>query len=232
MGIREEVMCELLENADENYGEFNRKLIPGSEGIIGVRMPVIRRIVRNVSGGDWREYLEGRDVYFEEVMIRGLVICLAPEDAEERMRLAEGFIPRIDNWAVCDAFCSAFKPTDRDRRMIWDSVLAHHDDGTEFGMRYAAVMMKSHFLDDGSIDAVLRMLSSVRHQGYYLKMGVAWALAECYVKYPERTDPILRGGALETDVLRMTIGKITDSYRVDAKAKEDLRLLRSSLRSP
>lgn len=232
MGIREEVRCELLENVDEAYGEFNRKLIPGSDGILGVRMPVIRRIVRSISEGDWRGYLEGEDTCFEEVMISGLVICLAPEDAEERMRLAEGFIPRIDNWAVCDAFCSAFKPTGSDRGMIWDSVLAHHDDGTEFGMRYAAVMMKSHYLDDERIDAVLRMLSSVRHPGYYLKMGVAWALAECYIEYPDRTDPVLRSGALEKDVLRMTIGKITDSYRVGPEAKEDLRLLRSSLRSP
>lgn len=232
MSIRDEVRRELLENSDATYGEFSRKIIPGSGQLLGVRAPVVKRIAKAVSKGNWREYLDGEDDSLEEKLIRGQVICLAPMDIGERMGLAEEYVSGMDNWAVCDAFCSSLKLGKKDRPLLWDSVLAHHDDGTEFGMRYAAVIMKSYFLDDEHIDRVLSMLSSVRHEGYYLKMGVAWALSECYIKYPGRTDPVLRGGALEKDVLRMAIGKITDSYRVDEDTKEDLRRLRSSLRSP
>ena len=232
MSIREEVRKELLENSDAEYSEFGKKIIPGSGKLLGVKTPIVKRIAKNVSKGNWREYLDGEDDSFEERVIRGQVICLAPMDIEERMALAEEYVSGIDNWAVCDAFCSSLKLSKKDLPLLWDSVLAHHDDGTEFGMRFAAVIMKAYFLDDEHIDTVLSMLSSVRHEGYYLKMGIAWALSECYIKYPERTDPVLRKGTLEKDVLRMTIGKITDSYRVDEDTKKDLRRLRSSLRSP
>ena len=232
MGIREMVRNELLENSDKAHSEFTKKIIPGSGNLLGVKSPVVRRIAKNVSKGEWQEYLAGEDDSLEETMIRGQVICLAPMDIEERMRLTEEFVSKMDNWAVCDAFCSALKPKKKDLPVLWDSDLAHHNDGTEFGMRFAAVIMKSYFLDEEHIDSVLRMLSSVRHDGYYLKMGIAWALSECYIKYPEKTAPIFSNGTLEKDVLRMAIGKVTDSYRVDDGTKEELRRLRSSLRSP
>ena len=54
-------------------------------------------------------------------------------------------------------------------------------------------------------------------------MGVAWTLSMCYVKFPERTEEVLFDGRLETEVLRMTVRKICDSYRADPSDKERLK---------
>lgn len=42
-------------------------------------------------------------------MLQGMIIGLAKMELEERMNYVTMFIPRIDNWAVCDIFCSELK---------------------------------------------------------------------------------------------------------------------------
>ena len=38
-----------------------------------------------------------------------MIIGLAKMELEEQMKYVTMFIPRIDNWAVCDIFCSELK---------------------------------------------------------------------------------------------------------------------------
>ena len=50
----------MLRDASEpRLAEFNSKLTPGKDCIIGVRVPVIRDIARRVVGDDWRQILDG-----------------------------------------------------------------------------------------------------------------------------------------------------------------------------
>lgn len=66
---------ERLENlADLQYRQFSSKLVPGSD-MLGVRLPELRKIAREIAAQDWRGYLkEAREDYFEEVMLQGMVL--------------------------------------------------------------------------------------------------------------------------------------------------------------
>ena len=100
----------MLRDASEpRLAEFNSKLTPGKDRIIGVRVPVIRDIARRVVGDDWRQILDGEPESFEEEMLRGVVIATAPVTADERIRLTEDFLHYVDNWATCDIFCNSWK---------------------------------------------------------------------------------------------------------------------------
>lgn len=50
-----------------------------------------------------------RTIFFEEVMIIGMVIDLINVEPVRRLSLVEQFVPLIDNWAVCDVFCGGAK---------------------------------------------------------------------------------------------------------------------------
>ena len=51
----ETVLKQLHSLADEKYRTFNEGLIPGAEGTsIGVRMPQLRAITKEICRGDWR----------------------------------------------------------------------------------------------------------------------------------------------------------------------------------
>lgn len=48
---------QLRELAEEEYRIFSSGLLPETENILGVRLPMLRRIARKLARGDWREYL-------------------------------------------------------------------------------------------------------------------------------------------------------------------------------
>lgn len=102
----------LLELAEDGYREFSASLTPGKDNILGVRLPALRKLAKEIAKGDFRQYLkEAKDDTFEEVMLQGMVIGACKADIEEVLHLTANFIPKIDNWAVCDSFCSSLKIT-------------------------------------------------------------------------------------------------------------------------
>jgi len=51
-------LLKYIEDLQEaEYRDFNKKLIPGEEHILGIRMPVLRKISKEIIEGNWREYL-------------------------------------------------------------------------------------------------------------------------------------------------------------------------------
>ena len=105
---------ELRSYADEKYRSFHSSLIPDNEGFfIGVRMPVMRKLGKEISKGNGRSFLEQTtDNSYEEKTMRGIVIgLLKTESYEEFLMYSDDFVQRIDSWAVCDGFCANLKET-------------------------------------------------------------------------------------------------------------------------
>ena len=101
---------ELLMLAEEEYASFSAALLPGVEGILGVRLPVLRRLAARIAKDNWRSYLqEGPEDYFEEIMLKGMVIGAAKAPWPETLCLIAQFVPKIDNWSVSDSFCNSLK---------------------------------------------------------------------------------------------------------------------------
>lgn len=99
MTLREQ----LLELTEPKYMKFTSALMPGVENVLGIRLPVLRSIAKEIAAGDWRAYLaEAEDFYFEERMLQGLVIGYARCEPAEKLAHVARFVPKIDNWAVCD----------------------------------------------------------------------------------------------------------------------------------
>ena len=211
---------------DEGYREFTLKLIPGCKTIIGVRMPILRSISKEIMKGDWRGFLSEPGPYcHEEKILMSLVISNAKMDMSERLEHLERFIPLIDNWAVCDSVI--IKREEKEMDMLWNFILPYFDRPGEYEKRFAAVTMM-RFIDDRHIERVLYELVHVKHGGYYLKMGVAWALSFCYIAYPERTLKAMNMGELDTFTYNKTLQKITESLKVDKETKRFIRSLKRS----
>ena len=57
---------QLLELADEEYQKFSSALIPNINNVLGVRLPLLRKIAKRLAKGDWRSYLaQAEDNFFE-----------------------------------------------------------------------------------------------------------------------------------------------------------------------
>lgn len=220
----QDIRKELFSLADEKYKEFHGGLCPGVNNIIGVRVPALRSLAKKIIKEDWRKYLkEAEDQYYEEVMLQGMVIGLAKMDIEERLTYLAGFIPKIDNWAVCDVTCAGLKSTAKNLKKVWEFLQKYLNSDKEFEVRFAVVIILDYYIQEEYIYRVFEKLDSVHHEAYYVKMAVAWAVSICYIKYPEKTYSYLESCKLDNFTFNKAIQKIRESYRVPKEDKENLK---------
>ena len=143
---------------------------------------------------DWQEFLkQSDDNCFEEVLLQGFVIGYAKIDIDEKLEYIKWFVPKIDSWAISDTFCPTLKIKPQDLEKVWKFVLPYARSEAEFDVRFAVIMLLDYFIKDDYVDRVILELDKISHEGYYVKMAVAWCLAEIGIKYNEKCMQYLRG---------------------------------------
>ena len=76
------------------------------------------------------------------------------------------------------------------------------------------------------MEAGLELMDHIHHQGYYVKMAVAWAVSVCYVKFPIQTKRLLLANEMDDFTHNKAIQKIRESYRVSREEKVELNRLK------
>ena len=102
----------------------------------------------------------------------------------------------------------------------------HLSSKEEFEIRFGTVMLLNYYIDDGYIDRVLLLLDGIKHEGYYVKMAIAWAVSICFVKFPEKTMNYLMQNTMDNFTFNKSLQKITESLRVDKETKIIIRGMR------
>ncbi|SFL75752.1 DNA alkylation repair protein [Pelosinus propionicus] len=215
--------------ADEEYRQFQSKLVPGADNILGVRLPRLRKLAKELAKNDWRSTIAVvQDEYYEEVMLQGLIIGYAKADIEEILQAIAAFVPKISNWAVCDWCCGSFKITKEHPARVWDFLQPFLLSQKEYDLRFGIVMLLTFYIEDEYIDRVLLLFNQVHHESYYVKMAAAWALSICFVHYPEKTMIYLTDNELDDFTYNKTLQKITESFRVSKETKVIIRNMKRS----
>lgn len=218
-----DVRKELFENQDLKYKVFQSKLVPNisEEKIIGVRMPVLRKLAikAKVENADFSTD------YYDEILLKAMIIGLKKCSVSEHLDDLKAFVPLIDNWAVCDCLCSSVKFVKNCQREVWD-FLQPYSKGSEFEIRFFVVMLMNYFFTDDYIERAIELISGISSDLYYVNMAVAWALSVAFVKYKDLTLPLLEDKVLQPWVHNKTIQKICESYRVDSETKAYLKTLK------
>ena len=217
----------LLALADPKYQKFMSSLIPGTDNLIGVRSPELKKLAKELSKDNWREYFDNnRNTYYEETMLQGMCIGLLKADIETVLDEARRFIPKITNWALCDSFCSGLKITKTNKNRVWDFINDYVNSDEPYEIRFAVVMMLEYFIDNEHISDILKLLEGISNDDYYVKMAVAWALAECYVNLPKASLPFLKENRLDDFTHNKALQKICESLKPSVEEKAVIKALR------
>lgn len=225
--MQEKIKQQLNDLAEEEYRLFSAKLLPGINNILGVRIPELRKIAKRLSKGNWQAYLHtARGDSFEEIMLQGMVIGCALCSSDERLTYIQRFVPKINNWSICDSFCVGLKFTQTNAEQVWAFLGDYWQSEHAFNVRFAVVMLINYYICAEYIEQVLVILDNIRHDSYYVKMAVAWAVATCYGKLPDRTLIYLQDNRLDDFTYNKSLQKITESLRTDKEEKQRIRLLR------
>ena len=214
-----------LAQGNETYAEFNKRIVNTKMPVIGVRVPDLRRLARelapDMSAADISELLTAQNESFDYVLLCGLLITHARLDDQTMIDLAKQYLPRVDSWAHIDIF------VEKKRRFAgevwWDFALECLQSEAEFTVRYGVISLMTNFLDETRIDQVFAALQNVRHDGYYVKMALAWLYATAAVHFFELTLAELENGYIDTWTRNKAYQKMRESRRF---TPEEQRIIR------
>lgn len=229
-----ELKEELASLADDEYREFSMKGIPSERPFIGVRIPLIRKVVAKVPDEKIVELLKVEPVAIEEVLVRGMLICRLPYDEvvslhDNDKSWFDSQIEYIDNWCTCDIFCSGIcrKIKKHQENFLESKIDELLNAADEFAVRVGLVMLKCGYISEDYLAVIFdRVERLAEREEYYIRMAIAWLIAECFVKFPEATLAYMKVSKLPKWTFNKTISKICDSYRVDEDAKAMLKKMR------
>ena len=220
---------ELFNIQDKKYQEFQKKLCPGIENIIGIRVPVLRNYAKELlKKYNFKDIMECvSDNYYEEIMLQGMLIGGAKEEFNIIIKYIENFIPKIDNWAICDTFCAGLKITKKNKDEMWLFLQKYLKSKKEFEVRFGVVMILDYFIDEQHLEENFKIFNKVRVDKYYVQMAVAWAISICLIKYYDRTVKYLQEEAnLDNFTYSKSIQKAIESYRITDKQKDFLKSMK------
>lgn len=227
MNIVEDVRKRIKLEAEEKYQKFSSSLLPGIKNVAGVRLPILRKIAKEIYKSDWKTFLDNKSFEFmEEKMLKGMVIGLLKEPPDVIYNYIEKFIPDIDNWAICDSFCCGLKFINKNKSETWDFIQKYLNSKKEYEIRFGAVIILNFFIDEEYIDNSLKILSQIKTNDYYAQMAIAWALSICYIKFEEKTLDCLLNSNMDKFIYNKTIQKIIESNRISKETKNKLKLLK------
>ena len=221
---------ELFQLADKKYQEFHSGLCPNVNNIIGVRIPQLRKMAKEIAKQNSEEFLQIiDDTYYETIMLYGFVIGYMKATIEERIQYLDTFVPKIDNWAICDCCCSTYKFTNQNLEMMWQYLQKYLLSNSEFQIRFAIIMMMDYYLNNTYFDHVLERIDQIKHEGYYVKMAIAWLLSVAFVTDEEKTRKFLSNNTLDTFTYNKALQKMIESNRIDKETKEEIKAMKRKI---
>ena len=223
--VMQAIRAELESNIDAKYREFHSSLVPGQNcRILGVRILVSRRIAKATARDHYEVYTEqfNPEVY-EELLIRGMMIGYGKLTREEQTAELDRFVPMINSWGICDSSCATCHFMKKDQEYWYGYLQKWLKSSREYEIRFGVVCLLDFFINEAYIDAVLEEMKKIHHDGYYVKMAVAWAVSICYIHFPEKTQKLLKENSLDDWTHNKTIQKIRESLRISKEDKEMLK---------
>lgn len=218
-----EVNKRLEELAGVN-NEYYGNVIPGKKPDMGVRIPELRKLAKEIAKDDYRYFLDNNTFEtFEAETLQAFVIGYAKDDINVLLGYVKKFIPMIHDWSVNDSLCQNFKIARKHQKEVFDFLMEYVDSEEEYEVRVVAVMLMSHFLNDEYIDRVIKVLDGLKCRDYYSRMGVAWAVATVMAKYRDKCFEYMDNSSLDDWTYNKSIQKMLESYRVNDEDKKILR---------
>lgn len=229
--MREEIIKKLFELQDLKYKEFHSRLCPGTDNIIGIRIPILRKYAKElIINYPLEELLKNiEDEYYEEIMLKGILIGLSKEkDINKIFIYMKEFIPKIDNWAVCDTFCAGLKITKKYQKEMRKFIQKYLNSQEEFKIRFAIVMILDYYIEEDYLEDNFKIFNENKSDKYYVQMAIAWAISICLIKYYGRTLEFLESDECKLDkfTFNKSIQKAIESYRISDEQKQYLRNLK------
>ncbi len=204
---------------DIKYKEFNSKIITTNYEILGIRIPILKKISKEIFKGDYKSFLNIPNKYYEIVMLKGFIIgCI--NNLQELDNYFNDFIKLIDNWAICDSFCASLKIVKTNREYFLTIIYKLVNLKSEYIIRVGLVLLLDYYVLKEYLEDIFNILNKINSDLYYVNMAKSWLICEVFTKYEKEALLFLENNNLDKFTINKAISKIRDSYKVSEKMKK------------
>lgn len=213
---------ELNKLVDPDYLKFNKKIITSKYNMLGIRVPVLRKISSKIKKTSFEDFLKvSVPETHEEIFIRGIVISYI-KDYELFLNYFTDFLDYIDNWAICDTVLSSLKIIKKNKAEFKNVIEKLLNSEKEYYVRVGVVALMYYYIEPNNLQELFSYLNNIKHSAYYVHMAIAWMVSIMYIKYPHATEAFLSENTLNKETHNKAIQKIRESKQVSKKTKDYL----------
>lgn len=216
----------LLSQADQKYRDFTLPLIPNidEKTFIGVRLPVIKKYVKELDDKQKEEFLKSLPHQYHEENVLHALILSTVKDYDEFIELVDAFLPYVSNWVVSDAINNKYLNRYKDR--LIEEIYKWLKSKEIYRVRYAIKCLMNYYLEIDFKEEHLKKVEEVHLNDYYIKMMVAWYLATGLAKNYDSFVKAIEERRFDSFIHNKAIQKAVESYRVSDEHKAYLKTLR------
>lgn len=209
---------------EDNYKKFQENIIKNKE-IIGVRTDKLKKIAREITKGNYNEFLNNiENNYYEENLLYGLILTNI-KDINELMQRLNKYNLLIDNWASCDLTISNLKIVKNNKEPFFTYIQKNINNKYPYARRFCYVLLLTYYIENKYLDSIFK-LCNIKNNHYYVNMSIAWLISICYIKYKEQTLNYLNNNKLNKFTHNKAIQKIIESKKISKEEKEELKKLK------
>ncbi len=213
---------ELKKSGEESYAKFSQKLIKTKYEILGIRLPKLRKMAKELACEDTSWLLaDSSNQYLEEVMIKGFLIATKKEP--DFWQAFANFLPLIDNWSLCDSFCNSLKIFSYEKEEKFTKVISLLKAKDPFTIRVGLVIILLYYRERKYLKTIFTAIEKIQVEHYYVDMAIAWLLAENYEVHPREIENFLKKTKLKAWTVNKAIQKINESRRISKEEKEKMK---------
>ena len=216
--MQREIREYLITLSEKDYQKFSSGLIPGVDNMLGIRLPQLRKVAKEIAKRDWETAMEEPDYYFEERMLRGMVLSYASKDMDKMLPYIAEFIPMVDNWSVCDSVFMGMN--------LFQHLLKCDGRGCKISrLRTVTMENLSDAVEEKGLylDKIFMAVNPIQTSAYYASMAVSWLVAEAFCCFPYHTYHYLQNNHLDDRTYNKAVQKIVESRIPSEEVKEHLR---------
>lgn len=227
-----EILIEYLKAISNNtYNEFNKKIVNTKSTTIGIQIPKLRSMAKLIQKGNVISFLNLHlPNIFELDMLHALSLC-SLKDNSIALKYFIPFVNNINNWAVCDIFCGDYRIVNKNKEYYFNYIQNNISSNSEFVVRVCVILMMKYYLDY-PYEKLFVSLNNIKIFPYYVEMGVAWMLAEYYLRNPQNVLDYIKTSNLSYLTKYKAYQKMIESFRVSSENKEIIKIERSKLIKP
>ncbi|MBR4110361.1 MAG: DNA alkylation repair protein [Clostridia bacterium] len=200
--------------------EWTKNSLKTDMPVLAIMAPTIKDISKQITKGNYREFLNLRlwDFYENTAIYANIISSI--KDFDELKTNLEWYSKKVDNWASCDALKINIKGKEKE---IIELSKEYIKSKKPFVRRIGVILLFKLVKKDEFIKEIFEILNSFENEKeYYVNMVNAWLICECFIHKREETINFLNTHKLNKFTLNKAIQKCRESYRISLDDKNML----------